>query len=148
MQTPSVSGTILIVSLAGLAVGCASGNTRVAPREDESTVSAEDIQKNPNLPIERILQAKSPGLQIRRADDGSLIVLLRGAHSFTGTDAPLYVVDGLSFKPGRDGVLSGIDPHNIESITVVRGSEAALYGIEGMNGVIVISMKRPVKRVR
>ncbi len=148
MPSSLVPATLLVVVLSELALGCASGSARVSEREEESTVSAEDIEKNPNVPIERILQAKSPGLQIKRADDGSLIVLLRGAHSFTGTDAPLYVVDGMNFRPGPDGVLSGIDPHNIESIKVVRGSEAALYGIEGMNGVIVIATKKPVKRVR
>jgi TonB-dependent SusC/RagA subfamily outer membrane receptor len=148
MPSPLVPTTLLIVVLSELAAGCASGSARAPERVDESTVSAEDIEKNPNLPIERILQAKSPGLLIKRADDGSIIVLLRGAHSFTGTDAPLYVVDGLTFRPGPDGVLSGIDPLNIESIKVVRGSEAALYGIEGMNGVIAITTKKPEKRVR
>lgn len=140
------SATLLIAVLPGLGISCASGNPP-AQREDNSPVTAEDIANNPNEPIEKLLQAKAPGVEVFRAP-GGLIVRLRGSHSFTGTDAPLYVIDGMNFVPGPEGLLSGIDPQNIESIKVVRGSEAALYGMQGMNGVIVIAMKKPEKRIR
>jgi TonB-dependent SusC/RagA subfamily outer membrane receptor len=48
----------------------------------------------------------------------------------------------MPFRPGPDGALTGINPHDIESIRVLKGAEAGLYGIEGANGVIVITMKR------
>jgi TonB-dependent SusC/RagA subfamily outer membrane receptor len=63
-------------------------------------------------------------------------------------DAPLYLVDGMPFQPGPAGVLDGIDPYNIESIKVLRGAEAAIYGIQGANGVIAIATKRAAKQVR
>jgi len=147
MSVSPLPAAVMVAVISEIAIGCASGNPRSHPPEDP-TLSAAEIERNPNVPIEKLLQAKAPGLTIRRTEDGSLAVLIRGAHSFTGTDAPLYLVDGMPFTPGADGVLSGVDPHSIDSITVIRGSEAALYGIQGMNGVIAITTKRAEKRVR
>lgn len=143
MLPAAVSATAII----SLAIGCASGSGRGLPA-DQPAVSAEDIDGNPGVPIEQLLQAKAPGLTITRTEDGSIAVRIRGAYSFTGTDAPLYVLDGMPFVPGEGGALTGIDPNTIESIKVFKGSEAALYGIQGMNGVIAISTKKPDKRVR
>lgn len=144
MPASSSFVAVSVAVLCEIAIGCASANPRQLPAE-ESTLTAADIERHPNEPVEKLLQAKAPGLTIRRADDGSIAVVIRGAHSFTGTDAPLYLLDGMPFTPGADGVLSGVDPHSIESIKVLRGSEVALYGIQGMNGVIAISTKKPVK---
>jgi TonB-dependent starch-binding outer membrane protein SusC len=51
-------------------------------------------------------------------------------------------VNGSPFAPGSGGVLSGINPEDIESIKLLRGADATLYGIDGANGVIVITTKR------
>jgi len=129
-------------TLLGFATGCASGNPR-GPSSDNSAVTAQDIEVRSNQPIERVLQGKVSGLTVTRAEDGSLAVNIRGAHSFTGTDAPLYLIDGMPFEPGAGGVLSGVDPYSIESIKVLKGADAVIYGIRAMNGVILITMKKP-----
>jgi outer membrane receptor protein involved in Fe transport len=147
MSSSILPAAVSAAAIVSLALGCASGSGR-GLGADEPTLSAEEIEKRPGVPIEKLLQAKSPGLTITRADDGSLVVRIRGAYSFTGTDAPLYTLDGLPFVPGEGGSLTGIDPNIIESIKVYKGSEAALYGIQGMNGVIAISTKKPDKRLR
>lgn len=126
---------------------CAPANPR-GTAQPNTGLTAEDIEKNPNEPIEKQLQAKTPGLSITRGDDGSIAVQIRGNHSFVGTDAPLYVLDGMPFEPGPGGLLNGIDPYTIESIKVFKGTEAVLYGIRGMNGVIAITTKKPEKRNR
>jgi TonB-dependent SusC/RagA subfamily outer membrane receptor len=128
------------------ASACASGNPRGSPQEQKSTVTAAEIASRPNEPIEAILQRKVSGLSITRSEDGGIAINIRGSHSFTGDDRPLYVLDGMAFEPGRGGVISGIDPYNIESIKVLKGAEAVLYGIRGQNGVIEITTKKPVKR--
>lgn len=110
-------------------------------------VTAEDIEKRPNEPIERVIQDKVPGLVVTRAPDGGIALRIRGASSFDGSDAaPLYVVDDMPIEPGPGGALTGIDPYSIESIKVLKGAEAGIYGIRGFNGVIVITTKRPGKR--
>ena len=51
------------------------------------------------------------------------------------------MLNGSPFAPGTGGVLSGINPEDIESIRFLRGADATLYGIDGANGVIVITTK-------
>jgi len=64
-------------------------------------------------------------------------IILRGNRSITGNSSALIVVDGI---PGGD---PGINPDNIESMTILTGSSgAALYGSEAGNGVIVITTKK------
>jgi TonB-dependent SusC/RagA subfamily outer membrane receptor len=47
-------------------------------------------------------------------------------------------------EPGAGGVLSGINPHDIESIRVIKDpAELGIYGMRGANGVILITTKRP-----
>jgi TonB-dependent SusC/RagA subfamily outer membrane receptor len=130
--------------LFGIAAACASGGSRVTPAE-KATVTAEDIQKHPNEPIERVLQRKVPGLVVTRTADGGIALQIRGNTAFTGSDAPLYVLDDMPIEPGAGGSIQGIDPHSIESIKVLRGADAGLYGIRGSNGVIVITTKKPRK---
>ena len=134
------------VAVVLIASACASGNPRGAAQEQKSTLTADEIADRPTEPIEKILQSKVPGLLVTRSDDGSIAINIRGNHSFTRDDAPLYVLDGMPFEPGPGGILAGVDPYSIESIKVLKGSEAVLYGIRGMNGVIEITMKKPAKR--
>ncbi len=75
----------------------------------------------------------------------SISVRIRGATSFYAGSGPLYVIDGVPVTPGPGGVLRGINPYEIESIQVLKNpaETAALYGLWGANGVIVIKTKRP-----
>jgi TonB-linked SusC/RagA family outer membrane protein len=90
---------------------------------------------------------------------GSSKVILRGSKSFAGTNAPLYVIDGVPITnnpnangqpnstyggspDGGDGI-SNLNPDDIESMTVLEGaSAAALYGSQAANGVILITTKK------
>lgn len=67
-------------------------------------------------------------------------IVLRGNRSITNSSSALIVIDGI---PGGD---PGINPDNIESMTVLTGATgAALYGSEAGNGVIVITTKKGKK---
>ena len=141
----SLPRTALSLSvLIGLFAGCASA--RSAPPATEAAVTSEDL-RNPNEPIESVLQRKVPGLVVTRTDDGGIALRVRGISSYNGAETPpLYVLNGLPFQPGPGGALTGINPHDIESIKVLKGAQAGLYGIEGANGVIVITTKQPGTR--
>jgi len=122
-------------------VGCAPAapRTQTEPRAD---VTAQDIEQRSGESIESLLQRKASGLIVKNSPDG-ISVLVRGQSSFSGADRPpLYVLDGSPFSPGPGGVLSGVDPYSIESIRLLRGADAGLYGIDGANGVILITTKR------
>ncbi|KAB5489486.1 SusC/RagA family TonB-linked outer membrane protein [Flagellimonas hadalis] len=90
-------------------------------------------------------------------------VIVRGFSSITGTNSPLYVVDGTPINSSTNGSLesvfnrsfdggSGIndlDPNSIESMTVLKGAAAtAVYGSRGANGAILITTKKGRKESR
>lgn len=135
-KAPLARALLLVVAAA-----CSSAGPSGRPVTDH-VVTAEDIRRNPDRPIERLLQDKVPGLVVTRSNDGGIAVRIRGAMSFDGTDAPLYILDDMPFQPGPGGVLTGVDPYSILSIGVLRGADAAIYGIRGGNGVIVITTKK------
>ena len=111
-------------------------------------VTAEDIAKYPNDPIERIIARKVPGVEVVRAPSGGSMLRIRGAmtlpHAESGAQldkAPLYVVDGVPFRTG-DGSLPPIDVQDVDSVRVLKGTEAGVYGIDGADGVIIFTTKR------
>jgi TonB-dependent SusC/RagA subfamily outer membrane receptor len=112
-------------------------------------VTAEDLERNPSEPIENVLQAKVPGLLVTLNADGGIAVRIRGTSSLYGGNEPLYVIDDQPITPGPGGALTGINPHDIESIKVLKDpADTGIYGMRGANGVIVITMKKPGKRSR
>jgi TonB-dependent SusC/RagA subfamily outer membrane receptor len=121
--------------------GCASSpNTDQA--EPEPDLTAEDIERTPDMPIERALMARVPGLWVSRAPDGGLVMRIRGQTSVNASATPLFVIDGMIFDPGPNGSLTGINPDDIESIKVLKdATDTAMYGVRGANGVIVITTK-------
>ena len=136
----ALQNSAFFVVVAVLATGC--GSAQRARPADPTVVTQRDLEKHPNEPIEKVLQDKVPGLLVKRAPNGDLALQIRGASSIRGDDAPLYVLDDMPIDPGPEGTLSGVDPYTIESIKVLKGADAGIYGIRGANGVIVITTKK------
>jgi TonB-dependent SusC/RagA subfamily outer membrane receptor len=129
----------------GLASGCASSNTNTNHTlPAQPMVTAEDLERSGGEPIEKTLQAKVPGLIVSRTSDGYVSVQIRGPSSFYSSNRPLYVIDESPMEAGAGGVLSGINPYDIETIRVLKDpAELGIYGMRGANGVILITTKRP-----
>ena len=76
-------------------------------------------------------------------------IRIRGEGSISGSNRPLFVIDGVPVNNGSIsplltdmGILSMINAADIESITVLKDASAtAPYGARGSNGVIVITTK-------
>ena len=123
---------------AGLALGCLPANT------NREAAPARDVQRDTGESLEKRLQALDPGVLVTRTANGGIAVQIRGASSFMGSNQPLYVIDDVPTDPGPGGALTGINPHDIESMKVLKNpSDIAIYGIRGGNGVIVIKTKKP-----
>src|SRR2546430_13385005 len=74
---------------------------------------------------------------------GRMVLHLRGETTFMGEEEPLVVVDGIPLGPNASGNLSAINPHDIESIQVLRdAATTSAYGVRGANGVILIRTKQ------
>lgn len=119
----------------------------MSPKPPPATsVTAEDLERSPTVSIEDQLAAKYPGVWVTRSSDGGVAIRMRGTSSINGNTEPLYVVDGIAITPGANGALSGLSPYDIESIQVVKDATGtAMYGIRGVNGVIVVKTKKPVQ---
>jgi TonB-linked SusC/RagA family outer membrane protein len=101
-----------------------------------------------NRPITNLTQAFSglaPGVQVgnNSGQPGTAPSLrIRGISSINDANDPLYVVDGAPYE----NALSGINPNDIESVTILKdASSAALYGSRAAAGVVIITTKKGQK---
>ncbi|MDO6744874.1 SusC/RagA family TonB-linked outer membrane protein [Tenacibaculum soleae] len=123
-------------------------------------VKAEELNSAQNSNAISALSGKVAGLKVNSPSGnlgGSQRILIRGTNSVTGNNQPLFVIDGIPMdnsnfnsadaQRGAGGVdfgstINDIDPNNIESVTVLKGAAAALYGSRASNGVILINTKK------
>jgi TonB-linked SusC/RagA family outer membrane protein len=123
-----------------------------------TSVGNEQLENRPEQDVARVLQGKVPGVNITSTNGMSgsgTNMVIRGYSSATGSNQPLFVVDGVPFNTStnnQNGFTTGgattssrfldIDPNNIEAISVLKGlSATVLYGDQGRNGVILITTK-------
>lgn len=106
-----------------------------------SSVSTKDLSVRPITSAELGIQGKAAGISVQQANGQpgvSPTIRVRGTTSFNGSNAPLYVVDGV---PMTDiGFLSADD---ISDMQILKdASSAAIYGSRAANGVIMITTKQ------
>lgn len=121
-------------------------------------VGGQELLKAANTNFVDALNGKAAGIDIKVSSSGpggSTRAVLRGNKSLQGSSEALYVIDGIPLvnnkggQPGSYGGtdggdgLSAINPADIESVSILRGANAAiLYGSQGANGVILITTKK------
>ena len=123
-----------------------------------TSVKSDEIAAKRASDVMSSLSGKVAGVQISNtsSDPGaSNSVIIRGVSSLSGSNQPLYVVDGVplnnSSTYSSDGLNSGYDfgnganavnPDDVENMTILKGAAAtALYGSRAANGVILITTK-------
>jgi TonB-linked SusC/RagA family outer membrane protein len=107
-----------------------------------TSIKGDDISRMPNVNPVSSLQGKVAGLTIVNSGraGASPTVRIRGVNSTNNAD-PLYVVDGV-FQTNIDY----LNPGDIENIEVLRDpSSIAIFGLQGGNGVIIVTTKRAAK---
>lgn len=100
------------------------------------------------------LSGKVAGVRITNSqgDMGSSRIIIRGETSIAGNNQPLFVVDGVPVDNSqlnaggatRDfkNAISDLNPQDIETLTVLKGpNAAALYGSRAAHGVVLITTK-------
>ena len=110
-----------------------------------TSVKADDIAVSPSADVAAGLAGRLSGVIIntRSGEVGNegTSIFIRGKSTYGGNTEPLYVVDGIA-RSEEDGILSRMDPNDIESISVLKDASAAIYGSRAANGVILITTKR------
>lgn len=103
-----------------------------------SVVDVGNLQQLPTGNVSQALQGQAAGVTVLSSGlpGGGVNVLVRGITS-TGNSQPLVIIDG---TPGN---LNNLNVNDIESIQVLKDAgAAAIYGVRGSNGVVVVTTKR------
>ncbi len=174
-EVPITSATVYNVTLETESIGVDEVVvTAMGIRRDKkalgysvSEFNADDFGNVGNDDATKALQGKVAGVSISAgsgAPGASTRVIVRGLSSITGSNQPLYVVDGVpinnTYSSGNatensmnvnakvdfGNSAADINPADIETISVLKGAAATnLYGSRAANGVIMITTKNGAK---
>lgn len=102
-----------------------------------SAVTSKDIERvHAGTTVSTTLAGKLPGLTFRMAEGrpgaGASIQI-------RNMGRPLYVIDGIQQDEGQ---FNNIAPNDIENISILKDASAAIYGVLGANGVVVVTTKK------
>lgn len=105
------------------------------------TVKASEMNAIPTTSVAEMLRGQAAGVVVTQNSNrpgGGSDILIRGKKSLTGSNAPLFIVDGVP--------VTNIDDFNsqdIESVEVLKdASSQSIYGARASNGVILVTTKK------
>ncbi|EON77816.1 TonB-dependent receptor [Lunatimonas lonarensis] len=127
-----------------------------------SSISSDQIEKDPLPSLTQAIQGKAGGVQVTQnsgTPGGGISIRVRGTTSINASSEPLYVIDGVpvnsstNFIGGQDfnfggadqgiNILASINPSDIASIEILKDAAAtAIYGARASNGVVLVTTKR------
>ena len=122
-----------------------------------ATVTGEQLNIGRTTNPVNALAAKVAGVRIASSNGmvgSSTAIFIRGITTFTGSNQPLFVVDGVPIDNGggtnalQNGVSNSnraidINQEDIENLSILKGpAAAALYGSRAANGAILITTKK------
>ena len=115
-------------------------------------ITAKDFTKGNIVTPENLLSGRVSGVNVvtSGAPGAGAQITIRGGSSISASTNPLIIIDGLPLDQngvsGSRGVLSSINPNDIESFSVLKDASAtAIYGSRAANGVIIITTKKGKK---
>lgn len=131
------AAALLIYGMAGC--GAAASPEGPQPERDTNPSVLERSEMNQTaITMEELLLGRLPGVEVRRVR-GGLSVLIRGLSSFSTSNEALIIIDGVQ----SNGVtLASVNPEDVERVEVIKDGAAALYGVRGANGVLIVTTRR------
>ena len=102
-----------------------------------SVVDSKTLEALQPVRIEQALQGTVSGVNVTTtsgAPGAALDIRIRGIAT-NGENKPTTIIDGYV------GELGLLNPNDVESITVLKDAQAAIYGTIGANGIILITTK-------
>ncbi|HEU4903339.1 MAG TPA: TonB-dependent receptor [Flavisolibacter sp.] len=102
-----------------------------------AVVNVTQLKQQPTGTFAEALQGKASGVQVISSGQpgAGTDLRIRGITGF-GNNQPLVVVDGVR------GNLNDINPNDVESVQVLKDAAAAIYGIAGSNGVLIVTTRK------
>ena len=109
----------------------------IAVRDNDTKTSRSRGKKmNTYNDIYQMIRGEVSGVMV----SGRSVQIQQG-HSFIGSSTPLFVINGVVVNS-----IDEVNPLEVRSIKVLKGSEAAIYGVRGSNGVISITLKNGTEK--
>lgn len=126
-------------------------------------ITSEQLKDAPLRSMDMLMQGKIAGVNVQAVSGRpgeTAKIRIRGTNTLTGNAEPLWIVDGIMLQKDFPAIstseinsgefsslftngIAGINPNDIESITVLKdASAAAIYGSRAASGVIVVTTKR------
>jgi TonB-linked SusC/RagA family outer membrane protein len=155
------AGGLVLDELVVTALGITREKREISTSVQE--VSGQELAQGGESNLVTALTGKVSGVTITNSNTpgGSSRIVIRGANSLTANNQPLFVLDGVPVSNSAPGYVGGtgtgatgfnaidygniiqdLNPEDIESITVLKGpNAAALYGSRAANGAIIITTK-------
>ena len=92
--------------------------------------------------IFEMIRGKVPGVTVGQAGPGQMpSIVIRGIGTNSGQTQPLFIVDGLQTEN-----IASIRPEDVDSIDIIKDGTSAIYGMQGANGVIMITTKSAARQ--
>ncbi|GAB3719964.1 vWA domain-containing protein [Flavobacterium koreense] len=136
-EKSTVLNNVVVVGALGIK------RTKDATVSSQKTISSRELNQTSNPNVLQSLNGKVSGLQVNATSNGvngETRVVLRGNRSITGNNQALIVIDNVI---SSTEALNQLPPNIVDNVNVIKGAQgAALYGEQGVNGVIVVTTKK------
>lgn len=128
---------VVVVSAMGIK------RTKNSVTSSQKIISNKELTQSANPSVVGSLTGKVSGLQINTVSNGVNAenrIVLRGNRSITGNNQALIVIDNVISDATT---LDQLPPNIVDNVNVIKGAQgAALYGAQGVNGVIIVTTKK------
>ncbi len=111
-----------------------TGNTSTLASSNVKSLNPETL--NPVNPLEAYLRRTS-GVSVN-GTGANATILVRGVNSINANTGPLFVLNGQDIGRDYGRAVNLVRGMNIQSLAVLKGSDATIFGTRGSGGVIVI----------
>lgn len=133
---------LLFVWAAGT-TGCKSSKEYSGDPNEKPTMKASKSMVKEDVPARNMAELIGRQPNVVVSGSGSNVSFqIRGRRSFTSTNEPLFIVDGMNM--GHDYQrIANIDPKDVRRVNIVRDpADLVAYGSQGANGVIEIYLNK------
>ncbi len=116
------------------------GYAKVTPHRStgsHNTFTSGDFSHKGYHNLVDFLQGRVPGLRVTQSGMNRYSMQIRGPSSIHMNTEPLLVFNGMPMQSNE--MLYYLHPNDVKSLTILKGPEAAIYGVRGSNGVILVN---------
>lgn len=108
---------------------------------DNANQSNIMVHPNKNQPSNMSLtdmMRRLPGVRVQSGRGPYAKIVVDGPSSFIAETDPLFVINGTAIGHDFSNVYTMVSPKDVVSLSVLKGSDASIYGFRGSSGVILI----------